>query len=87
MGIQCWNSPDFKWWIVGWMPNGPVLEDHLNTKQLNHLKTKQMASILNFCFSKGRDNYLKTRYFVKMAAILFQMVRTQAIVLVQPFKN
>ena len=31
----------------GWMPNGLVLECHLNTGQPNHLNTGQMAP---FCF-------------------------------------
>ena len=38
---EYWTSPDFEWWKVVWMPNGPVSECHLNTENPNRLHTEK----------------------------------------------
>ena len=40
------TSSVFEWSKIGWMPNGPALQCHLNTGQPDHLKTGQMDAIL-----------------------------------------
>ena len=40
---EYWTSPDFKWWKVVGMQNGPVLICHFNNKQPNHLITIQIV--------------------------------------------
>ena len=60
------DSGDLKrelvWYSNGcqiWMPNGLVFECHLNTRQLNHLDTRQMDAIL-FCYWNGRSSIKTT---------------------------
>ena len=45
-GSEYPTSLVLEWSKRGWMPNGLVLECRLNTRQPNHLNTRQMFAIL-----------------------------------------
>ena len=45
-GSEYQTSLEFKWSKRGWMPNGPVFECHLNSKQPDHLNTRKIDNIL-----------------------------------------